>query len=86
MQAVIEAYGYVEFFLKDNKYVAGNSLSIADFSIVNTITNANHLVPLDEGTYPKITAWINCLKTLPYYNIVQVGGELFKAVVKSKLS
>ncbi|XP_023311368.1 uncharacterized protein LOC108904994 [Anoplophora glabripennis] len=85
VEAYKEAYGFVETFLQDNKYIAGDSLSIADLSILNTITNANILVPVDEGTYPKITAWIKLLKTLPYYEITQAGADVVKSFIKNKL-
>ncbi|KAJ8929947.1 hypothetical protein NQ314_017312 [Rhamnusium bicolor] len=54
---VHEAYGFLETFLQDYTYVAGDDLSIADFSIINTISNANILVPMDEEEYPNISSW-----------------------------
>nr|WCC58232.1 glutathione S-transferase [Pharsalia antennata] len=85
VKAVNEAYGFLEIFLQDNKYIAGDSLSIADFSILNTITNANVLIPVAENTYPKITTWRNLLKSLPYHEVNQIGMEAFKSAIKSKL-
>lgn len=84
--AVQEAYGYLETFLKDHKYVAGDSLSIADFSIINTIANASALVPLDETKYPKISAWRKRLETLPYYEINKKGSAQFKTIIHNILS
>uniref|UniRef100_V5GNG5 Glutathione S-transferase n=1 Tax=Anoplophora glabripennis TaxID=217634 RepID=V5GNG5_ANOGL len=86
VKAVNEAYGFIEIFLQHNKYVAGDSLSIADFSILTTISNANVLIPFNESTYPKLTAWRNLLKILPYYEINQIGLEAFISVMRSKLS
>nr|WCC58229.1 glutathione S-transferase [Pharsalia antennata] len=84
--AVEEAYGFLETFLKDSKYVAGDSLSIADFSIINTITNARELVPLDDTKYPNIAAWRKTLEPLPYYEINTEGSTLFRAFVQNALS
>ncbi|KAJ8924576.1 hypothetical protein NQ315_000725 [Exocentrus adspersus] len=84
-KAVDEAYGFINTFLKKSKYIAGDDLSIADLSIINTITNASAFVPLDEEAYPQIKAWRDRLKALPYYEINQSGGDLFRSLVKNKL-
>lgn len=41
------------------------------------------VVPLDAATFPKIHAWINRLKQLPYYEEANGGGaaELGKIVM-----
>ncbi|KAJ8924595.1 hypothetical protein NQ315_000745 [Exocentrus adspersus] len=83
--AVVEAYGYINTFLRQNKYIASDNLSIADFSIINSITNASVFVPLDEEAYPQIKAWRDRLKALPYYEINQTAGDLFRSIVKNKL-
>ncbi|KAJ8924597.1 hypothetical protein NQ315_000747 [Exocentrus adspersus] len=84
-RAVNEAYGFINTFLQQNKYIASDNLSIADLSLINSVTNASVCVPLDEGAYPQIKAWRDRLKALPYYEINQTGGDLFKSAVKSKL-
>ncbi|XP_018576730.1 glutathione S-transferase 1 [Anoplophora glabripennis] len=84
--AVQEAFGFLDTFLKDSKYVAGENLSIADLSIINTVSNVRALVPLDETKYPNIASWKKTLETLPYYEINTEGSTLFKTIFQNMLS
>ncbi|KAJ8971673.1 hypothetical protein NQ317_011903 [Molorchus minor] len=86
LNALIEAYGFLETFLQNSTYIAGDSLSIADFSLIATVTNASALVPLDEDEYPRICAWRKLLEALPYYYINKTGGAAFKALLEEELS
>ncbi|KAJ8929946.1 hypothetical protein NQ314_017311 [Rhamnusium bicolor] len=80
-----EAYGFIETFLQDNTYIAGNSLSIADFSILTTTTNSSVLIPIDEGKYPKISAWREKMRNLSFYDINQFGADKFRSMIEAKL-
>ncbi|KAI7815617.1 glutathione S-transferase [Rhyzopertha dominica] len=85
--ALQAGYAFLETFLEGKTYVAGDTLSIADFNIIGTITQANLLVPIAANRYPQITKWINKMQTLPYYaDANQKGLDLFANVIKSKLS
>ncbi|KAJ8924781.1 hypothetical protein NQ315_000934 [Exocentrus adspersus] len=81
-----EAYGFFNTILEQSKYVAGEELSIADFSLLNTVINSNAVVPLDERVYTHIKAWKDRLRALPYYEIIVAGGDLYGSVIKKKLS
>ncbi|KAF7265329.1 hypothetical protein GWI33_021312 [Rhynchophorus ferrugineus] len=85
---VAQAYQSLETLLEGNTYVAGNELTIADFSIVATLSSTNSaLVPVASNTYPKITAWLTRMQALPYYNQAnQVGVDMFKGMIQSKLA
>lgn len=85
---VAQAYQSLETLLEGNTYVAGNQLTIADFSIVATVSSGNSaLVPVASNTYPKITAWLARMQALPYYNQAnQVGVDMFKGMIRSKLA
>ncbi|XP_016958513.1 glutathione S-transferase 1 [Drosophila biarmipes] len=65
--AVLEIYDFVETFLTGHDYIAGNQLTIADFSLVTSITALAVFVDIDPVKYPKVTAWIKRLETLPYF-------------------
>ncbi|KAJ8929949.1 hypothetical protein NQ314_017314, partial [Rhamnusium bicolor] len=84
--AIHDAYGFLDTFLQNNTYAAGNNLSIADFSIVTTLKNSNVFVPVDADRYPNITAWKKVMQSLPYHDINEVGGEIFRAAIESQLS
>lgn len=83
VEAIVEAYNFVEVFLKDHDYIAGDHLTIADFSIVTTISALNAFIEIDSSKYPKITAWIKRLEQLPYYEENAKGAAKFVAAAKS---
>lgn len=67
--------------------MAGEHVTIADFSIVTTLTTANVLVPIASNRFPKISEWLANMQTLPYYaSVNQTGLDQFAALVKSKLA
>ncbi|XP_064542961.1 glutathione S-transferase 1-like [Drosophila montana] len=85
IDAVAEIYDLVELFLGDNDFVAGNELTIADFSFVSSISCLAVYLELDPVKYPKILAWLERLKELPYYEEANgVGAAQLEAMLKSK--
>lgn len=86
-KALTEGYDLLENFLKKSKYVAGDELSIADFSIVTTVNSFSAFVPLDESQYPHISSWMQTMEKLPYYDGANKEGmEMFRGMVAMKLS
>ncbi|KXJ72418.1 hypothetical protein RP20_CCG018086 [Aedes albopictus] len=69
-----------------NDYVVGNSMTIADFSCVSTISTVMSVVPLDKDKHPRIYAWLERMKALPYYQEANGGGaeQLAQAVLATK--
>ncbi|XP_065369625.1 glutathione S-transferase 1-like [Calliphora vicina] len=85
IDAIVETYDFLEVFLKDSPYVAGDHLTVADFSIVSTVTTLVAFVEIDSAKYPKVTAWIKRLEALPYYHEANaVGNKIFVDIIKSK--
>ncbi|KAH8279137.1 hypothetical protein KR026_002171, partial [Drosophila bipectinata] len=83
--AIVEAYDFVETFLEGHDYIAGNQLTIADFSLVSSVTSLGPFVAFDPAKYPKTEAWIKRLEKLPYYEEANGKGvKLFAETVKSK--
>ncbi|KAH8290470.1 hypothetical protein KR054_003476 [Drosophila jambulina] len=84
VDAVTEVYDFVETFL-EHDYLAGDQLTIADFSLVSTITSIGVFQELDLAKYPKIAAWLERLKELPYYEEANgKGAAQFVELLKSK--
>ncbi|CAH1102057.1 unnamed protein product [Psylliodes chrysocephalus] len=83
-----EAFSITEQFLERSKYVAGDQLTIADFSFVTCITSwSGAFAPLTEDKFPKICAWIKKMQQLPYYRECnQVGLDIYLGAIKDKLS
>lgn len=77
-----KAYKLLEDTLIDN-YIVGDSMTIADFSCVTTVSTVMGAVPLDEDKHPKIYAWLDRMKALPYYEEANGSGaeRMAKAVL-----
>ncbi|KAL1459554.1 hypothetical protein WDU94_011523 [Cyamophila willieti] len=80
-KTALEALDYVEGLLKVNEWVAGDKITVADFSMVATITSLATLLP-EADSFWKIQAWIKrCEKNMISYEEVQKPGlESFKSL------
>lgn len=76
-----ESYELLNIFLTKTKFVAGNEVTLADFSLFATITTINLFVPIDEAKYPKVAAWIKAIKELPCARENEAGLKQFEAAV-----
>ncbi|EDX08611.1 GD24922 [Drosophila simulans] len=77
----------LEGFLKDQPYLCGSDLTIADFCAVATVTSVNDAAPIDEFKFPKMHAWLKRLAELPYYQEVNGdGADELKSIFKAKLA
>ena len=76
---------YLDGFLAQQQYVAGDKLTIADFSILASVTQLESM-DYKLSSYKHLSAWLERLKTeLPYYNEVNGPGiEMFRAWAKNK--
>ncbi|XP_060520839.1 uncharacterized protein LOC132698663 [Cylas formicarius] len=85
---VVQAYQSLEALLDGHSYVAGDHLTIADFSLVATLSSSNAaIVPVASNTFPKISQWLSRMQALPYYaQANQVGLDMFKGMIQSKLA
>ncbi|KAH8277818.1 hypothetical protein KR018_007956 [Drosophila ironensis] len=82
-EAIIECHDFVEKFLEGHDYIAGSQLTIADFSLISSVTSLAAFVDFDPEKYPKTAAWIRRLEQLPYYEEANAQGvRQFKAIVK----
>lgn len=89
-QIVKEAEGvlktFEDIFLKDNKYISGDSLTIADLLAVNELTQVYYTTEFDFTKYPRIKEYIErCLEN-PV--ILEVNQEIkkFPEVIKNYLA
>jgi len=79
-----EALGFVETFLKDDSYVAGNNLTIADFAVISSLSTID-AVGHDLSAFPKVKAYIEKLKGEldGYVELNQQGADAFGAWYRS---
>lgn len=66
LDGIAEAYDFLEIFLKNNDFIAGNNVTIADICCIVNVTSMT-FCPLDPSKYPKTTAWVNKMQQLPFY-------------------
>uniref|UniRef100_A0A1A9VHV1 Glutathione S-transferase 1-like n=1 Tax=Glossina austeni TaxID=7395 RepID=A0A1A9VHV1_GLOAU len=86
IDAVVDVYNFLELFLKNGPYMAGSHLTIADFSIVSTVTSLVNFVDIEAGKYPKLMAWLKRMETLPYYQETNgKGAQKLKEMIKMKV-
>ncbi|CAH1154586.1 unnamed protein product [Phaedon cochleariae] len=85
LDQLTEAVHMVEKFLEKTEFVAGNQMTIADFSFVTSITSWTPFVPLTEAEFPKIMAWLKKMEQLPYYSENQIGLDQLLKVLKTKM-
>lgn len=75
--AVKESYDLLEKFLDGNKWMAGDSVTLADFSLIPSVSSLNLVVPIETDKYPKVKAWLALAKeTLPRFQ--EINEEALK--------
>ncbi|XP_065205036.1 uncharacterized protein LOC135834955 [Planococcus citri] len=71
-----EGYDFLEKFLVENQYVAGNEITIADFSILTTLSNSSVYVPVNSKKYPLITDYLRrCEAIIPGFKQLEDEGK-----------
>ncbi|XP_013099190.2 glutathione S-transferase 1 [Stomoxys calcitrans] len=85
IDVIVDIYNFLETFLMDTIYMAGNQLTIADFSLISTVTSLVAYKDIDGTKFPKLTSWIKRMESLPYYQESNGNGaNKLVAMVKSK--
>lgn len=85
IDAITEVYGIVNKFLQDHPYVAGDNLTIADLSLITSISSLQAYIDSDAAKYPNLVAWIKRLEQLPYYEKANGNGtKQLIELIKSK--
>ncbi|KAF2897271.1 hypothetical protein ILUMI_08911 [Ignelater luminosus] len=82
-----EALGFLDIFLEGNNFVCGDKLTIADCSLVASVSSIA-AVGWDLTPYANVNAWVSrCALEIPgYAEANQAGADQFGKAVRSKLS
>lgn len=62
-----DGYGFLEKFLAVDEYLVGNRMTVADLSVITSVTQMAGLVPIEADKYPKLSGWIERMSKLPYF-------------------
>lgn len=82
-----ETYKLLEAILNTSKYSAGDSLTIADFAIISSVSSIDIVLPIDKTKYPHLVAYKTLLEQLPYYHEAnQVGSVQLREMIFGKLA
>ncbi|CAH2107524.1 unnamed protein product [Euphydryas editha] len=81
-----EVYVFLEAFLSKTKFIADNNMTLADISILATVSAMRYIIPIDGTKYPKVQSWFNYMKNQSFYKkcTEPASIELGK-LVKSRL-
>jgi len=84
-----QPYELLEASLKASQtnYIAGDNLTIADFSIISSISSIETVVPVDQTKFPLLYAYKLRIEALPYYHEAnQVGSDLLGEAIQTRLA
>ncbi|KAL9919038.1 glutathione S-transferase 1-like [Glossina fuscipes fuscipes] len=85
INAILKIYDLLEVFLKSAPYIAGSNVTIADFSIVSTVTTLLAFIDIDVSKYPKLSTWLKRMESLPHYHETNgIGALRFVNYIKSR--
>ncbi|KAK9881162.1 hypothetical protein WA026_014510 [Henosepilachna vigintioctopunctata] len=83
LERIKEAFNFLNVFLENQEFAAGNNLTIADFALIATVSNFE-ISGFDISPYPNVLSWYNKVKTTaPGYE--EVNGKnalLFKQMME----
>lgn len=84
-KAFANSLKFLDGFLEKSPYVAGDHLTLADLSILATITFAE-VTDFDLTSYPHLQSWLSKLKSqLPYFKeINETGIQQLKSFIETK--
>lgn len=73
-----EAVEFLDGFLSSTKYVAGESITVADYSVYATFSTLK-VAELDFAKFPNVTRWFDeCSKNMPGVEANAAGMEVLK--------
>lgn len=86
VDGINEGYGFLEKFLKTDSYLVGNSITVADYCCVATVSTIQYAVPIDPDAFPKVSEWFEKMKTIPFYDEINAKNvEIFEQIVLGAL-
>lgn len=81
VEAINLHYNYLEKFLERSDWIATNSVTIADFSLIPSIKTADIVVPVDENSHPKLWSWLKKAEEWEFYDESKRGHEKLKDMI-----
>ncbi|BFG03233.1 glutathione S-transferase 1 [Drosophila madeirensis] len=74
IDAIYEAYAFLEAFLGVELYLGGAGVTIADFSVVSSVSSLVGLAPIESKSYPGLSAWLSRMTGRHNYQTINGNG------------
>ncbi|EDV55080.1 glutathione S-transferase 1 [Drosophila erecta] len=87
IDAIYEAYDFLEAFIANQPYLCGTGITIADYSIVSSVSSLVGLAPIDAKRYPKLNGWLDRMAAQPNYQSLNGNGaQMLVDMFSSKIT
>ncbi|XP_073845817.1 uncharacterized protein [Musca autumnalis] len=70
---VSECYNTLDRCLDGHTFLVGNGLTIADFSIITTVSSLDLMIPITKTQWPNLYRWFKMLQNMQCYQFNQQG-------------
>lgn len=81
------AFGMMEKFLEETKFIAGDNVTIADISCVATVSTLVNFVGITHLEFPNLHKWFESMKNFEFYkNENEIGAEWFSSMIEEKIA
>ncbi|KAL0860938.1 hypothetical protein ABMA27_009470 [Loxostege sticticalis] len=84
LKDIEESYGFVNTYLEKTRYIAGDTLTVADLSCVATLSSLHAVVEISDK-YVKLHQWWERLKGESWYQVNVPGATTFGVFMNSLL-
>lgn len=74
IDAIYEAYDFLEAFIGNQAYLCGPVITIADYSVVSSVSSLVGLAAIDTKRYPKLNGWLDRMAAQPNYQSLNGNG------------
>ncbi|XP_013182960.1 glutathione S-transferase 1 [Amyelois transitella] len=72
---IVDAYTMLEEYLASSSFLTGNSMTVADLSVLTTVSSLNGLHPIDGRKFPKLTKWLNTMNDMDVCRRINAPGS-----------
>jgi len=79
------SYDFLNKFLEKETYMAGSKVTIADFSILTSLSTLVHVIPIDSKELPNLAKWLKMCEGLSYFSVHAEGCAMLNGVLDAGL-
>lgn len=77
IEEFVRGYATIESLLKENAYLAGQTLTLCDLSLWSLMESGAQLVPIEQSRFPKFFAWFRKMQDEnQFYELNKEGADL----------